>query len=252
MGLEWDSWLGLVYGLALFYWFLGALLSLFRKDEHWSRLLRISGLALGTIGAFTAPFEGGALAVLGTTVIASLFVVEALRLGNVWLGIPANLLYLGAYFMALIELDVTEPQFYSIVAGLLGVGMQYLLLRSKQYAAAVITGLIAQLILLSTTYVQMVSSEKFTFFILLFVQSLLLLLYGILVRARSFVVTPIAFVVIGVITVAFNILSEIGQLLLIGCTGITLLALGVLALLLRERIANATAGFGERLGVWRW
>jgi hypothetical protein len=185
MGLDWDHWLELVYGLAIFYWGLGMLLLSIPKAENWSVLLRVSGLVLGTIGAFTAPFQGGALAVLGTALIASFYVVEAVRLRNVWLGFPANLLYLGAYFIALIELDVTEPQFFSVGAGIIGIVMHYLLVRAKQYSAAVITGVIAQLILLSTTYIQMVSSEKFSFFFILFVQSLILLVYGLIIRCST-------------------------------------------------------------------
>jgi len=252
MGLDWDHWLELVYGLAIFYWGLGMLLLSIPKAENWSVLLRVSGLVLGTIGAITAPLQGGALAVLGTALVASFFVVEAVRLRNVWLCFPANLLYLGAYFITLIELDINEPQYFSIGAALIGIVMHYLLVRAKQYLAAGITGVIAQLILLSTTYVQLVSSEKFTFFLLIFLQSLILLVYGLIIRARSFVFMPIIFVVLSVITVAFSVLSDVGTILLIGCTGAALLGLGVLGLLLRERISKATAEVGERMSEWRW
>jgi hypothetical protein len=249
--LNWDHWLVLVFGLAAFYWVGGLLLNTLPKTVDWSNLLRVSGLVLGTVGAMTAPVEGGALAVLGTAFIASFFVVEAVRLRNIWLGYPANLLYLGAYFIALIELEVTEPQFFSIGAALLGIVMHYLLVRGRHYLAAGITGVIAQLILLSTTYFQLVSSEKFSFFFIIFLQSLILLVYGVIVRARSFVITPIIFAVLSVITVAFSVLSGVWTILLIGCTGALLLALGVLALLMRERISKATSELGERMSDWR-
>ena len=250
-GLEWDHWLILVYGLASLYWLGGFGLSLRGKRKDWSDLLRVSGLILGVVGAFTAPAQGGPLSIIGTAVIASFFVVEGFRLKNVWLGFPANLLYLGAYFMALLELDISEPQFFSIGAALLGIVMHYLLVRGKNYLAAGITGVIAQLILLSTTYIQMVSNDEFIYFFVIFLQSLVLLVYGLIVRARSFVITPIIFVVVSVITVAFSVLSGMATILMIGCTGTILLGLGVLALLMRERVSKVTADLGEKLGGWR-
>jgi len=252
IGLEWDHWLVLVYGLAALYWGGGFALDYSPRSKKWTRMLRISGLVLGTIGAFTAPLQGGAMSVLGTAFIASFFVVEGFRLRNVWLGFPSNLLYLGAYFMALVELDVSEPQFFSIGAALLGIVMHYLLVRSKNYLTASITGVIAQLILLSTTYIQMVVNDEFIFFFIIFMQSLVLLVYGLVVRAKSFVIPPIVFVILSVVTVAFSVLSGLSTIIMIGCTGVILLGFGIIALLLRERISKATADLGDRLGGWRW
>jgi hypothetical protein len=252
IGLEWDHWLVLVYGLAALYWVGGFALDFSPKSKSWSWILRTSGLVLGTIGALSAPFQGGAISVLGTAMIACFFVVEGFRLRNVWLGYPANLLYLGAYFMALVELEVSEPQFYAIGAALLGIGMHYLLVRSKNFTAAIITGVIAQLILLSTTYIQMVANDEFIFFFIVFLQSLVLLVYGLVVRAKSFVITPLVFVILSVVTVAFSVLSGISTIIMIGCTGVVLLGFGILALLMRERITKATADLGDKLGGWRW
>ena len=192
------------------------------------------------------------MSVLGTAIIASFFVVEGFRLRNVWLGFPSNLLYLGAYFMALVELEVSEPQFFSIGAALLGIVMHYLLVRSKNYLSASITGMIAQLILLSTTYIQMIANDEFIFFFIIFLQSLVLLVYGLVVRAKSFVIPPIIFVVLSVVTVAFSVLSGLSTIIMIGCTGVILLGFGIIALLLRERISKATTDLGDRLSGWRW
>jgi len=250
-GLEWDHWLALVFGLATLYWAGGIAMDFNPKTKPWSWILRTSGLVLGTVGAISAPFQGGAMSVLGTAFIACFFVVEGFRLRNVWLGYPANLLYLGAYFMALLELEVTEPQFFSIGAALLGILMHYLLVRNKDFTAAIITGVIAQLILLSTTYIQMVANDEFIFFFIIFLQSLVLLVYGLVVRAKSFVIPPLVFVILSVITVAFSVLSGLSTIIMIGCTGVVLLALGIIALLMRERITKATVELGSKLGGWR-
>ena len=251
LGLEWDHWLVLVYGLAACYWVVGTALDMSAKGKGWSLVLRISGLALGTAGALSAAFQGGALSILGTAFIASFFVIEGFRLRNVWLGFPANLLYLGAYFMALVELEVSEPQYFSIGAALLGIVMHYLLVRSKNYLAATITGVIAQLILLNTTYIQMIANDEFIFFFIIFLQSLVLLVYGLVVRSKSFVITPLIFVVVSVVTVAFSVLSGISTIIMIGCTGVILLILGIVALLMRERINKTTMELGDKLGGWR-
>ena len=253
--LGWDHWLILVYGLAALYWGAGMLLGLSPSDEgkrkRWSIILRISGLALGTLGALSVPFQGGAIAVFGTAVIASLFIVEAVRLRNIWLGFPANLVYLIAWFMALSELGLKNPQFYVIGAALLGVVMHYLLLRTRQDTTAVITGVLSQLLLLGTTYIQLVADGGFGYFFLIFLHALVLLVYGLVVRSRSFVGAPIIFAVLSVITVVLHALSGLATVLLIGCTGSFLLLFGILALLTREQISKKMAVWRSHSSGWR-
>jgi hypothetical protein len=150
----------------------------------------------------------------------------------------------------LLELDLRQPQLYTIAAALLGILMHYLLIRTRNPAAALATGLLAQLILLSTTYIQMLDSQDFQFFFIIFFQALVLEIYGLVVRSRSFVLLPIVFLVLSVVTVAFTVLSGLPTVLIIGCTGLLLLGLGILALLLRERLARATDRWVGRLDNW--
>src|SRR5262249_12705375 len=109
--------------------------------------LQLSGLVLGGMASLAAFFLPGYEGVVGVALVATCVVVEALRKRNVWLGYPANLLYLISYFVALRELKVTEPQFLAIGAALLGLVMHYLLTRNKSVGAALATGLISQLLL---------------------------------------------------------------------------------------------------------
>ncbi|HNM37625.1 MAG TPA: hypothetical protein PKI33_11205, partial [Anaerolineales bacterium] len=85
------------------------------------------------------------------------------------------------------------------------------------------------------------------YFFLLFVQSLVILVYGLVIRSRSLTLFPIGFVALGVITVVYSTLKDLGTIFVIGCTGIVLLMLGVGAVLLRERIAK----LGEKLSDWK-
>jgi exosortase/archaeosortase len=93
----------------------------------------------------------------------------------------------------------------------------------------------------------MVSASELGFFFVLFVQSLVILAYGLLLRSRSLVITPIAFAVLGVATVVYSALKGLSTVILIGCTGVVLLLLGIVAVILRERITK----FGEQLSDWK-
>ncbi len=124
--------------------------------------------------------------------------------------------------------------------------MHYLLVRSGSKTAAFITGMLSQLVLLSTTYFQLVSEEQFIYFVVLFFQAIAVLIYGIVIRSKSLVITPIIFLVLSVITVTFGLLDGWPTIFLIGCTGVFLIVFGIGALLLREKVADLR----ERLDDW--
>jgi hypothetical protein len=251
MHFDQDLWVPQFVVLSSLFYLAGIGATYIKVPKRISTILIISGLTLGGITALSAPVQGGPSSVVGVTIIALAFTYEAFRQRNVFLGFPANALYFLAYVMVLYDLEVTEPQAYSIAAALLGITMHYLLLRADHQRPAFITGVLSQLILLSTTYIQMIDSDQFAFFFILFFQSLALLLYGIVIRSRSFVIIPIIFSVLGVLGVAFSVLSGLPTALIIGCTGLVLLILGIIALLLRERLLRMTQSIGERLGGWR-
>ncbi len=253
-GLIWqeqEQWVLPLVGLALLYYLGGLALAWLGRAGGWAMVLRLSGLVLGTLVALSAPIQGGAGGVIGPALVATCFAVEAFRLRQVWLGLPANLLYLVAYFTLLVELDVSQPQFYSIGAALLGFIMHYFLVRSGSQWAAFLTGLLSQVILLGTSYIQMFSTEWILYFFVLFLQAVVVLVYGLVVRSRSLVLAPIIFVVLGVLTVALSALAGIPALILVGCTGFLLLLLGIMALLMREKLLAVTNRLGERLGGWQ-
>ncbi len=112
---------------------------------------------------------------------------------------------------------------------------------------AFIAGMLSQFVLLGTTYLQMLSTERLLFFVILFVQGLIILVYGLIQRSRSLVFTPIVFVVLGVITVIYSALKDLGTVILIGSTGVALLLAGIVAVLLRERITKLS----EQLSEWK-
>jgi len=149
--------------------------------------------------------------------------------------------------MILSELKVDEPQYYSIGAALLGMLMHFLLTRAGSKTGTFIAGMLSQLVLLGTTYIQMVSTNRLSFFFVLFAQSMIVLIYGLIQRSRSLVITPIVFAVLGVMTVIYSALKGLGPVILIGSTGVLLLMAGIIAVLMRERITR----LGDQLSEWK-
>ena len=245
--LDFEEWIFPLIALAVTYYAAGYWLRWAQKASGWDETLRYSGLALGVLTSLAALFQGGLDASIPIAIAATLFAVEAFALRSVWWALPADLLYLLSYFVILLELNVDEPQFYSIGAALLGMLMHFLLTRAGSKTGAFIAGMLSQLVLLGTTYIQIVSTEKLMFFFVLFVQSMLVLVYGLIQRSRSLVITPIAFAVVGVMTIVYSALKGLGPVILIGSTGVVLLIAGIIAVLIRERITK----LGEQLSDWK-
>lgn len=239
-------WIFPVIVIAILYYALGFALRRSGKLK-WDAVLLFSGLGLGTVTALLAPLQpGGIEKAIPIAIGATLFAAEAYHLRNVWLAFPANALYLIAYFTLLIELNVDQPQYFSIGAALLGMLMHYLLVRAQSKTGAFIMGSISQLVLLGTSYVQLVSTSEVGFFSVLFVQSLVVLFYGLYMRSRSLVFAPIVIVVFSTLTILYSALRNLSLAIIIGASGIALLTLGILAVLMRERITS----FVERFSDW--
>lgn len=241
------KWIHPVILIALAYYAIGFALRSLNRLKGWDNALLYSGLGLGVFVSLASPILGGLDASIPVAVAASLWAVEAFSKKSAWLAFPANALYLMSYFILLNELDVKEVQFFSIGAALIGLIQHYLLTRSNSKGGAFVMGMLSQFVLLGTTYFEMINKNELSYFFLLFLQSLAVLIYGLVIRSRSLTFFPIGFVVLGVFTVAYSALKEVGAIFLIGCTGILLLGLGILAVLLRERIAK----LGEKLSDWQ-
>ena len=231
--------------LATGYYVAGYILRRSGQSPRWAAAWLTSGLSLGVLASISAPLLGGLDAALPAAAAATLWAVEAFARRNAWLGFPANALYLLAYFIVLFELKVDEPQFFSMGAALLGLVQHYFLMRAASRTATFITGMVSQLILLGATYIQMFNTQELAYFAVLFFQGLAVLFYGIVIRSRSLVVTPILFVVLGVITVLYTALQGISTILIVGCTGILMIVLGTLAVIQRERLVRISERFSD-------
>ena len=241
-----DVWLFPIIAVSVIYYILGFGLRRANKSQ-WDEVLLFSGLGLGTLTALLAPFQsGGVEKTIPIAIAATLFAVEAFALRNVWLAFPANGLYLISYFTLLNELNVDQPQYFSIGAALLGMFMHYLLTRTESKTGALIMGTVSQLVLLGTSYVQLVSTSEVGYFFVLFFQSLVIIFYGLYMRSRSLVFAPIGIVVLAILTILYSALHGLSLVIIIGVSGLILLTLGILAVLIRERITS----FVERFNDW--
>jgi hypothetical protein len=241
------QWIHPVIFIAMLYYAAGTVLRAIKRAEGWDQSLLYSGLGLGVVVAIGALSLGGLDASIPVAIAATLWAAEAYARKNAWLAFPANGLYLLAYFIILFELNVDEPQFFSMGTALFGLIQHYLLTRAESKSGTFIMGMFSQFILLGTTYIEMINKNELSYFFLLFLQSLIVLVYGIVIRSRSLTFFPIGFVALGVVTVVYSALKDVGTIFVIGCTGILLLMLGVGAVLLRERIAKLS----ERLSDWK-
>jgi hypothetical protein len=243
--LHQDNWLYEIAAISVLYYAAGFILRRREVAMDWGRMFLYSGLGLGVINSISAPLHSGLDAAIPVAIASTLFAIEAFARRNVWLVFPANLLYLESYFLILVWLNVNQPQFFSIGAAVLGMLMHYLLTRAGSKTGAFLTGMFSQLVLLGTTFIQLLSTQSLGFFTMIFFQALAVLAYGIVARSRSLVIAPVIFIVMSVIAVIFSTFRGIATAIMIGVTGIVLLLLGILAVLLRERITKMSERFSD-------
>ncbi|GAB4537952.1 MAG: hypothetical protein Fur002_00610 [Anaerolineales bacterium] len=247
------KWIHAAAILAALYYALGFALRSARRAEAWGVVLSQSGLSVAVFAALAALSFNGLDIALPAVIAATLFAAEAYIRKNAWLALPANALYVYAYFILLVQLDVAQLQFYSIGAALFGLVQHYLLMRAESKTGAFLMGMGSQLVLLGTAYIQMVAngSEGLIYFAALFFESVAVLAYGLVIRSRSLTLTPIAFAVIGVLSVlyivVYNLLNVIATIAMVGCTGVLLIVFGIGAVLARERIGQVR----EKLSDWQ-
>lgn len=246
---ELDVRLPVLTFLSAMYYLGGTVLRSMKQTKALGMVFSYSGLALGifySLVEFLTPAQYSSVEnAFPIAIAATLFAAEAFARRNVWLAFPANGLYLTSYYTLLIRLNVDEPQYFTIGAALLGMLMHYLLDRAKSKEGAFLMGMASQLVLLGTTYIQMLSTWLLGFFLVLFVQSLVILAYGIVIRSRSLVLAPIGFVVLGTLTIIYSALKNLSLVVIIGTTGLILLALGIFAVLAREQITALAGRFRD-------
>ena len=210
------------------------------------RAWRWGALAIAWLTALlTLPYDDGWSA-LTLAVMATLTGVVAWQTRSMALVLPTAALYFWAYAWTLNLWDVRQPQWYTIPAAALGLLLHALYRRTGHQVTAFVMGALAQLVLFTTTYVQMVSHRSGWYFAMLFLQGLVVLGYGLWSNAPALIWPPIGFVVLATVTIVLIQFQGLGVLALLCGAGLALLAGGLFVLTRRARQQPAAGPEGEK------
>ncbi|HEY57206.1 MAG TPA: hypothetical protein G4O04_01455 [Anaerolineae bacterium] len=225
------SLLGLPLGGYLLAW------NLAPRNIRRARWLEGVALLIASVVGLTFPWAQNGWAVLALTGVAALWSLTAYRHRNPFAAFPAGLALWGAYAVSLFLFTVRQPQFYTMAAAGLVLVLYHLFHHARRGVIAFFLGLGAQLILFTTTYIQLVSQPERAgaYFTLLFLQALAVLGYGFWVRTRLFLWGPALAIALTVATMVLSRWGGVGVLLLICLTGTGLLTGGLLFLWKRNR-----------------
>jgi hypothetical protein len=183
----------------------------------------------------------------------------ALYLAIAYRGRYQRLGYLGmgmlqvAWVLLLIRLDVTEPQFYAIPAGIYFGAIGYLERRQGNNVFGMIVEGFGLAVLLVTSFIQSIDPENgFIYFVLLLVEGLIVAWWGIFRQLRN----PFF---IGIIAMVVNVIAQLILLINIYEVERWIIILGVGLLLVtgaifierkREQIITQTREWRDRLEEW--
>jgi hypothetical protein len=174
--------------------------------------------------------------------------------------------YLLGYFgMALLEIawalllytnDIRQPQLYAIPGGLYFLGIAYLEIQlgRKKYALAI--ELLGLGLLLVTSFAQSLDGETgFVYFIVLMVESLVVIGWGVLQKRKVPFFTGIGATVMNIaaqviILISVNDIHRVNRWLVAFGVGILITAIAVIAELKREQLRTYSRQVSEMLETW--
>ena len=176
--------------------------------------------------------------VLALAVVATLTGASAWQWRDWALVLPTGMLYFWAYAWTLNLLEVRQPQFYTVPAALLGLLLHFLYRRGGHKLAATLIATLAQLVLFTTTYGQMLAHRSGWYFAMLFLQALVVLGYGVWTNEAALIWVPIGFAVLATASMVLMQFQGLGVLLLLCASGLALLFGGLYFLARRARGAQ--------------
>jgi hypothetical protein len=252
----WEIWPGYTAGLCALFVGLAWLLRRGRFSI-WATPLRRAGLwgmvvpMAGSVILFEPSLGAVTFALAGAAYLADALLhrdIEPLRaLGQGYLSVALFVIAIGALMLAL---EVSEPQAYLLPLGLALVGVGWNERRRKGGVSYWLTTLIGLGVLMVSAFVQALPRGAYAHAILLAVESLLSLGWGIRTRSRGYVR-------VGAIALIANAIAQFGPAFVewprwiqIGLTGAILLGAGLGALFKREQILQARKRLTEEWRQW--
>ena len=229
----WSIW---PVGAALIGWVMGRA----RPSLRWTAW-GWGTLAVAWLAGLLAFFYDDGWSVLTLAMMATVTGGFAWLWRQVFLVLPTALLYLGAYTWTLHLWHVRQPQVYTIPAAAMGLLLHGLYRRWRHRVVSFVLGVLSQLVLFTTTYVQMVDHRSGWYFGMLFLQALVVLGYGLWSNDPALIWTPIGFVVAATATMLLIRFQGLGVLALLCLSGLALLAGGLFFLWRRARAEGEAA-----------
>lgn len=248
-GRTMDIWPGYTAGLCTLFVLTAGLLHREPLATIYSTPLRYAGLILlaipmaGSLIVFKPIIAALTFAFAGMTYIA--YAISRRIIYLAYLGIGAFLVVIWAMLM---EFDVSEPQAYIIPLSLVLLSIGWNERRRGKKAAYILATLLGLAVSMFSALIQSLPAGAYEYAILLGVESLAAVLWGIRYRLRSFVqLGGLALIANGIIQFGPAFI-ELPRWVQLGTTGIILFGSGMAALFKREQIISVHQALKEE---WR-
>jgi hypothetical protein len=256
--LDWP-WYGLVLAAAV--WGLLAygvylLLTAVDRGTLWQKPLFQYAMVV-TTGAMavnlTAVRESPEATAMTLTVGGLLYLVLALRQKQFALGYLGAGLVQAGWLVLLVTRGVTQPQFYALPVGLYLVGVGVMeQRRERPFYANYLEGLGLSILLITTFIQSMNGLAGFGYFLLLLVESVVVMLWGGLRKEKTPFFIGLAAAVLNVVAQVLLLVSvlDINRWVAVLTTGVLLMITAVLVERKREEIREHTKIWRETLASW--
>jgi hypothetical protein len=260
-GLQDGQLFAALAGLGFGYYLAARLAGVLRSSRRialWAQPLDYAALflmgaftLLSVVGIQTHPTAAaGALAVAGAYGVG-----ESYRRRNYRIGYAGVALLLAAWAMALVSLEIAQPQWYAIPAGLYLCGVGFVERRIGRKQMALLVESLGMAVLLLTSFTQSLDggARGVPFFVLLMVEGLLLIAWGATRRLKSPFFVGMAASVINVlaqVVLLFAGPSTLIRWLIIGSAGVLIVGLAVYIERQRERIIATAQVWRGALEQW--
>lgn len=247
---------GIGLGLYLFARLLEPISARIKSLTVWLNPLTYSAIALTAFSAIiNLPFVVNHM----TATAASLAFAGALYVAIAYRGRRYQLGYLGmalleiAWVMVLFMNDIRQPQWYAIPGGLYFMGLAYLEWQRNRSKYAIAIELLGLGILLITSFTQSLNgTQGFPYFVLLMVESLLIIWWGTIQKRKIPFFVGIGFSALNIIAqviVLVNIYNISIWLVGLGM-GLIIMTIAVFVELRREQLRARTREWSETLEKW--
>jgi len=244
-------WPGFIAGLCALCVLLAGVIRHDLLNSIYSTPLRIAGLWLMVIPM------GGALLILepilgaitfgiaGVTYVADAALRRILNLA--YLGIGAFIVVIWAL---LVQFKVTESQAYVIPLGIVLIGAGW---NERQRGGGLkyrLPTLLGLLVLMGSAFVQSIPKDGFPYALLLMVESLIALAFGIRTHLRGYVQLGVLALIVNAVVQLGPGFLDLPRWIQIGVTGIILLGVGMGALFKREEILTTRKKLTDEWRTW--